>query len=539
MENNHRKSRRHGSRFPTAPFAPPHPKVYATRSLAGTSGSQLLIMASNTHPIAPRKIERTGLAHFMARALKECGRTARRFDADSVHDLRVALRRSRTIADGLAVVDPDKTLRAVKKSSRDLFKSLGNLRDIQVMLEWVQKLAPDEDPLKPRIREILEKEQLIAKSDAAAALGEFDTRRWRRWSRVLSERSRRVSAGSLVFQHLALQRWIEARELHRRAIRTRSRVGWHRVRVALKRFRYTVENFLPRHYAEWSEDLKSAQDLLGAVHDLDVLREKLRRIAPSSGANPEATWLAWIDVARAEKLAQYRAETSGKNSLWNVWRAGLPEGERLEAASLATLTTWASFLDPDAEHSRRVAALALELYDGFRDAALNRTFREPRCRRILEAAALLHDVGCAKKDSGHHKSSYRMIRNLPPPLGWTGDDLLLTALVARYHRGAEPKPDHDGYSSLMPEERESVAWLAATLRLADGLDTKHDGRVRHVVVETSRPALIVKAEGYLHDVESAGALAKKKHLLETLCNTPVIVQPASEFAAAAVASLAS
>jgi CHAD domain-containing protein len=496
-------------------------------------------MASNTHPIAPRKIERTGLAHFMTRVLKECSRAARRFDADAVHDLRVALRRSRTIADGLSNVDPDKSLRALKTDSRELFRSLGALRDVQVMLEWVQKLDPNDDPLKPRIREILLQEQEAAKSDAATALGEFDVRRWRKWSRDLSEKSRRIPAGGLVFEHLALERWIEAREMHRRAIRSRSRIGWHRVRIALKRFRYTLENFLPRHYAEWSEELKSVQDLLGAVHDLDVLRAKLKRIAASSGENAIATWLIWIDTARAEKLAEYRAKTSGRNSLWNAWRAGLPEGERLEAAALATLVSWAAYRDPDIEHSRRVSKLALELYDGFRDAQLHRTFREPRSRRILEAAALLHDVGCSKQDSGHHKASYRMIRKLSPPLGWTSDDLLLTALVARYHRGAEPSAEHEGYSSLMPEEREGVAWLAATIRLADGLDSDHNGRVSHVAVETSRPALIVRAEGYLHDVESASALAKKKHLLETLCNTPVIVQPAREFAAAAVAGLAS
>jgi exopolyphosphatase/guanosine-5'-triphosphate,3'-diphosphate pyrophosphatase len=496
-------------------------------------------MASNTHPIAPRKIERTGLAHFMTRVLKECSRAARRFEADAVHDLRVALRRSRTIADGLSNVDPDKSLRALKTDSRELFRSLGNLRDIQVMLDWVQKLDPTDDPLKPRIREILSQEQEAAKSDAATALGEFDVRRWRKWSRDLSEKSRRIPAGSHVFEHLALERWIEAREMHRRAIRSRSRIGWHRVRIALKRFRYTLENFLPRHYAEWSEELKSVQDLLGAVHDLDVLRAKLRRIAASSGENAISTWLIWIDTARAEKLAEYRTKTFGKHSVWNIWRAGLPEGERLEAAALSTLVSWASYRDPDIEHSRRVSKLALELYDGFRDAQLNHTFREPRSRRILEAAALLHDVGCAKQDSGHHKASYRMIRKLSPPLGWTSDDLLLTALVARYHRGAEPSAEHEGYSSLMPEEREGVAWLAATIRLADGLDSEHNGRVSHVAVETSRPALIVRAEGYLHDVESASALAKKKHLLETLCNTPVIVQPAREFAAAAVAGLAS
>ena len=119
-------------------------------------------MASNTHPIAPRKIERT-LAHFMTRVLKECSRAARRFDADAVHDVRVALRRSRTIADGLSNVDPDKSLRTLKTDSRELFRSLGALRDVQVMLEWVQKLDPNDDPLKPRIREILLQEKEAAK----------------------------------------------------------------------------------------------------------------------------------------------------------------------------------------------------------------------------------------------------------------------------------------------------------------------------------------------------------------------------------------
>jgi CHAD domain-containing protein/HD superfamily phosphodiesterase len=496
-------------------------------------------MASNTHLVPTYKIERTGLAHFMVRVLKECGRAARRFDADSVHDLRVALRRSRTIADGLSATDPDKMLRGVKKESQRLFRSLGKLRDVQVMVEWARKLAPEDDALRPRIVEALAREEEAAKAEASAALGEFDARHWRKWSRALAEKSRHARIGSPLFEHLALQRWIEARESHRRAVHSRSRVAWHRVRVALKRFRYTVENFLPREYAEWSDGLKLVQDFLGAVHDLDVLRAKFKTITRSADPIDVARWLEWIDLAHAEKLAQYREKTTGKDSLWNVWRAGLPEGERLEAAALESLMTWASFLDPDFEHSRRVTALALELFDGFRDAGLHRTFHDARCRRILKAAALLHDVGHAKKDPGHHKISFQMIRDLRPPLGWTSDDLLLAALVARYHRGAAPKAEHDGYSSLMPDERDAVNWLAATLRLADGLDAKHSGRVVRVSVESTRAALIVRADGYLHDEESAGMIATKKHLLETLCKIPVIVQPVEERLKAMVATMAS
>jgi len=475
----------------------------------------------------------------MMKALKECRRAAHALDVDSVHDLRVALRRSRTIAKGLSAIDPDKLLRAVNKESRKVFRSLGKLRDVQVTVEWVQQLAPESDTLKARILQVLAKEEDAAKTEAAAALSQFDTRRWRRWAHSLAKPSAQIPRDSPVFEHLALQRWLEARDAHHHAVHTRSRVAWHRVRIALKRFRYTVENFLPQRYAEWSDGLKLVQDLLGAVHDLDVLRERLGKLVTESDAEAEARWLELIDAARSEKLAQYRAKTTGKNSLWSIWRAGLPDGEALEDAALQSLTTWASFLDPDFEHSRRVAALALQLYDAFRDANLHRAFHDPRCRRIMEAAALLHDVGRAKKVSGHHKVSYRLIRRRQPPIGWTPDDMLLSGLVARYHRGAPPKPQQKTYSTLLPEERDAVNWLAATLRFADGLDGEHSGRVARIAVEATHPALMIRAEGYVHDMESAAALAKKKHLLETLCRMPVIVRPAEEEQTRAIASLAS
>jgi exopolyphosphatase/guanosine-5'-triphosphate,3'-diphosphate pyrophosphatase len=319
-------------------------------------------------------------------------------------------------------------------------------------------------------------------------------------------------------------------------------VAWHRVRIALKRFRYTVENFLPRQYAEWADDLKSAQDWLGEVHDLDVLRAAVHRYAGNIDLNLLETWNARIDAARAERLNAYRTKAKGRHSLWNVWRAGLPGGERLERAAMATLTAWASFEDPDFDHAQHVSKLALNLWDAFHDAGMHRIFDEPRTRRILEAAALLHDVGRAKKDSGHHKISCKMIQKHAPPLGWTSDEMLWTALIARYHSGAEPRADQADFSTLLPDERENVSWLAAVLRLADALDANHKGRITGISVESVHPAVMLRADGYVHDVESAGIIARKKHLLETLCGRAVIVQPMDAtplVVAAPVTSLAS
>ena len=385
--------------------------------------------------------------------------------------------------------------------------------------------------------------------EAAAGLKEFDTRKWSRWSRELAERSRKVPADSPIFQHLALELCLEAREAHRFAIQSRSRVSWHRVRIALKRFRYTVENFLPSRFEEWIADLKLLQDLLGEVHDLDVMRAEFRRAAGATetraaeargGESSElGQWYARIEASRAERLTAYRAQTSGKDSVWNKWFAGLPAGPRLEQAVLATLSTWASYRDPNFDHSRKVTTLALELFDGFGAHSLNHVFRDANSRGILQAAALLHDVGRAKKDAGHHKRSFRMISGMNPPVGWTKEEIFSAALIARYHRGAEPRLEQKEYAALEPAEQERVAWLSATLRLADGLDSDHRGRILSVAVQRDRTALTIRAAGYIHDVDSAAMLARKKHLLETLCNCPVVIQPAESIPAARLTSIAS
>jgi CHAD domain-containing protein/HD superfamily phosphodiesterase len=506
-------------------------------------------MSSRSHIVPARRPERGGLAHFMARVLKERDRAAKKFDPDSVHDLRVALRRCRTMADALATFDPENSLRAMKKASRPAFRSLGKLRDIQVTREWIKKLAPAGDSLSPRLLESLAQSEAAAKAEVASALEEFDIRKWSRWSRELAERSRKIPADSPVFQHLALERCLEAREAHRFAVHSRSRVSWHRLRMALKRYRYTVENFLPGRLEEWIADLKLLQDLLGEVHDLDVIRAEFQRVAGVSGSstaqagsgesNDLEQWYARIEALRAERLAAYRAKTSGKNSVWIKWFAGLPAGARLQEAAIATLSTWASYRDPNFDHSRKVTALALELFDGFGAHSLNHVFRDGESRSILQAAGLLHDVGRAKKDAGHHKRSFRMIDRLKPPVGWSKEEIFSVALIARYHRGAEPRLEQKDYAALEPAEQERVAWLAATLRLADGLDSDHRGRIQSVSVQRDRTALTIRAAGYVHDVDSAAMLARKKHLLETLCNCPVVIQPAESFPAARLTSIAS
>ena len=212
-----------------------------------------------------------GLAFWMQRVLEECDRACVAFAPDPVHDLRVALRRCCSMAAGIAAIDPDPEWKEMKKAGRRLFRRLGELRDVHVMQEWVHRLDSPDDPVTgPLLQTFTVREEQL-KLQAVQALSGFDRKQWQRWSRSLPRRITRFRQGSLIFRHLALERWTEAYKLHREAMRNRSQVGFHRLRVGLKRFRYIVENFLPAEHAAWSEDLKRVQDVLGEVHDLDVL----------------------------------------------------------------------------------------------------------------------------------------------------------------------------------------------------------------------------------------------------------------------------
>ncbi len=535
----------------------------------------------------------------MLRVLEECDRAGADFAPDPVHDLRVSLRRCRSLADGLIALDPDPDWKAMKKAGKRLFQRLGALRDIHIMIEWIEKLFfssaeenvaraslrqpqgmlspalpyPDmnseamenaeaitderhaaADPAAHNLLQILHRREEEQKLEAHAALEEFDRKQWKQWAKSLPHRASRIRPGSALFKHLALERWTEARRLHQVAMRSRSQTALHSLRIGIKRFRYIVENFLPVEHQAWSRDLKEMQDLLGEVHDLDVLWATAVSCNVFPDVESRRRWRARILEDREQRIASYRAKMTGPEALWNVWRAGLPEGKQVQALATRRMKLWARALDPDFAHSERVTALALQLHDGLRGAGLltpavqsaqsSTNGADADGRASLQAAALLHDVGKSKGNKGHHKESLELIKAHGAPLGWNPSDLRCAALVARFHCGALPTRGHKALRDLLPAEQKTTIQLAAILRLANAFDAAHDGRIRRVKVETEREdknqhngfmrrkgkslarneALIIAAEGYTPSSSVAQTIAAERHLLETVLHRPVVVK---------------
>jgi CHAD domain-containing protein len=496
--------------------------------------------ASPSSKLSPRPANakpKLGLRVWMERVLEECDRAAAGFEADPVHDLRVALRRCRSLADGLIALDPDSSWKDMKKAGRKLFRALGELRDMQVMQEWIEKLGASkeaaDDPVVAKLLNHVHARESECKQLAWKDLNQFDRKRWRQWSRTLPRRAARVRPGSVVYLHLALEKWTAAYELHKRAMRTRSQIALHELRIGIKRFRYTVENFLPQQHALWGKDLKELQDLLGEVHDLDVLWATGQQIQAFPDLESRNRWREKLNHERNRRIERYREMMIGKTSLWQVWRAELPSGPQLRAAAMSRLRVWAGYLDPDFLHSQRVAQIALHLYDGLTKAGVVQ-HSEPDSREVLQAAAFMHDVGKAKGRDDHQKRSLRMIRKLSRPLGWSARELELAAVVARYHRGALPRPRGKTMQRLDLPDRRIALELAGVLRLANALDTRNEAARNGAAGNATAPklqvslrdrVLLVQSAGYSPLDRSAEDVAAARHLLELVLRLPVMVKP--------------
>src|SRR5438309_4194420 len=313
-----------------------------------------------------------GICHWMERVLEECEKAGRDFEPEAVHDLRVALRRCRSLADGMRLLDPDRTWRKMRHAAKPLFSALGELRDAQVLKESLDALGVKNDLIANALLEHASREEARLKNTASEALQKFDRKQWDVWIDHLSGTTNRQLPGSLVLRHLALERWVEARQLHRAALRNRTRTSYHRLRIGIKRFRYTVENFLPNLHKDWEEDLKKLQDSLGEIHDLDVLWATALRLNVFHNEVARSHWQALIESARNKRIETYRQHMLGRRSVWNIWKAELPA--RPEEGAAARLRAWATALDPYPQHARHVARLALELYDGL---CANRLIRGP------------------------------------------------------------------------------------------------------------------------------------------------------------------
>jgi CHAD domain-containing protein len=470
---------------------------------------------------------RVDLRSRMLRVVKELHQVRSSADADSVHDLRVAIRRCRSIAAIMEEVDAHPAWTEVRKLPRKLFRALGALRDLHVMEDWVKRLSPTDDPLRVTLLEVLEASQVQSREAALTIVRTFDEPAWTDLIRTATRRVRLVPPNGLAAQYLALERYTELRRLHARAVRTESPGAWHAVRVALKRFRYTVETLLPARATVWADDLGHMQDALGAIHDLDVLRAWMGQVASDANVALAGSLPNAVTTERRNQVERYLECMTGETGLLESWKAGLPHATRqVAAATAARLRTTARALDPRYRRTAELARLALALFDGIARSGADPRFRDNELRIVLRAAAQLQGIRVPGRHGSQRKGARNLLRGTHAPLGWRARDWELVAEVVRYRRGSEPNPRSGSFASLPEERQERIRGLAALLRLARALHRCGASVARGIQVDNTEVCVRLRAQGLRYSAADAARLADAKHLLEVHLQRPVLVEPA-------------
>jgi exopolyphosphatase/guanosine-5'-triphosphate,3'-diphosphate pyrophosphatase len=167
--------------------------------------------------------------------------------------------------------------------------------------------------------------------------------------------------------------------------------------------------------------------------------------------------------------------------------ANVPADERR-----AYLEAFAKNCGVDLTHARQVSRIAGSLWEQLA-VPLGLKIED---RELIEAAALVANVGYLINFEGHHKHSYHLILNSEMP-GFERRQLQVLANTARYHRGSAPKRKHEQFSELSLEDQARVRALAAILRLALALDRTHQQHVGEVRARVGEDGvrIIVQSQG--------------------------------------------
>jgi exopolyphosphatase / guanosine-5'-triphosphate,3'-diphosphate pyrophosphatase len=261
---------------------------------------------------------------------------------------------------------------------------------------------------------------------------------------------------------------------------------------------------------------------------LDLLSTKSpEQRATVPGLNPQRADIILAGVAvAAEVLAALDARELTASAF------GLREGLLLEMIGSQELTRpsdplqlMREFVDRcrgDRRHVEQVRVLASALHEQLA-AALGGGAEDAW---LLDAAALLHDVGQLVSYRNHHKHSYQLIMHADR-LGLDSRDRALVALISRYHRKRGPTRKHEEFARLSQADQETVRRVSGLLRVADGLDRGHTASVDRVAVALEDGKCVIRASPRLKEADvslEVWGAQRKSDVLARMLGCDVVIE---------------
>lgn len=273
--------------------------------------------------------------------------------------------------------------------------------------------------------------------------------------------------------------------------------------VPLGTLRGVVELLSKMSYKQRVEQLGLREDRADVILPAGMIYERVATVARADELLVPSVGLKdGILIDLAEDLASHEAHEDRKD-------------RQAVAGSLALGRRYLF----DEAHALQVSRLAASLFD-----QLGKVHKMGAAeRRMLLAAAVLHDIGAFVGYKKHHKHSLYLIANSEVP-ELTQRETDIVANLARYHRKGVPAEHHEAFTALPPDDREVVVKLASILRIADALDREHLQAVRGVTAKVTRGGrlkLELDADGDL--LLERWALRRKGDLFASTFGLEVVV----------------
>lgn len=215
--------------------------------------------------------------------LAELRRNRRRCTEPSIHDLRVATRRMIAALDVLEAVLPGGAPQDVRRKLKRLLKGFNELRDLHIQLLHFQTLRQTFPVVQPFLSALRTRELALVR-EAARTVADSKTRAMEQEIARAAERLALVTAGEEAEQAARVALFGALAATFLRAATLRKRIApvdpasIHALRVAFKKFRYTVEvlaPLLPVFGKEQFKAMNSYQTCMGEIQDLEVVAAAL------------------------------------------------------------------------------------------------------------------------------------------------------------------------------------------------------------------------------------------------------------------------
>jgi CHAD domain-containing protein len=451
-------------------------------------------------------------------------------DIEYLHKMRVTSRRIRAAMPLFKGCYPKKQFKTWLKEIKKVTRSLGEARDLDVEIIFLQEYLKSQaqlgsdsgvkllhDSLTSRrikiqatvvneLEELRNSGVLEEIKDVSNQMFVKTTKEQPYPQAVLEEASGRISAKLDDF--LSMESCVHKKN----AVQCH-----HKMRIRAKWLRYTLEAFSPIYVENFSAEIKLVkrfQDVLGEMHDCDVWIECIPKFIneleteAATEQKVKGVMVKEESLSDLLKFVKLRRKKYYKDfvALWDdkttkvsfkhlktvpTYKAPIKsENEKLAMLFDSEAKTEKDYLKmlessrkvaqkyrQDTKHSEQVSSNALKIFDGLSD--LHHLENPERC--WLECAAILHDIGLSVDTGDHNKNSLKLILD-DTQLPFSSLERQIIGSIARYHRKGFPKEKHYNLAGLSKEIKFKISILSGILRVADGLDYTHQSLVEAIDV---------------------------------------------------------